>query len=459
MQLLTSRSRPGAGAGDRRGGAGRAVERPTAAARTLLAAAVGPLLAGYSLVVALFALITVLAPAARFSIAGVLRAAGPGLLAAYQVPVAIGGRPLGVLPLLATAGMARLVAGSAAHAARRLGYRDPGQAVNVVAPMVVAHALFGVLVAIGMNGRAGTVEPLTAFLVPALVAGVGATAGLARQCGLAGVVREYLDPAALRGLRAGALGMAGLLAAGALVFAVTLAVSGGTARELFGTNAPGFGSGAGMLLLSLGYLPNAVIGALAFTVGTGFSLGSVSLTPFVFHGGALPGLPLLAGLPEHQARWWPMLMLLPAGVGALVGWYLRHSDGNPWARLRTVLIASTVVGFACVVLGTLAGGRLGSGSFGPVVIPAGLTSVAAFGWIAVPGALVAWLTGPRRRSVPTTWEDPGLEPGGEDGKEVLEELPEEPEFEPADESGEAGEPEDPAVVEAPPTSEEPEEPS
>ena len=451
MQLLTPHSRTEEGMNELR----QLGERSAAArTKTLLAAAFGPLITGYAVVAALFAVVTAIA---SFSMTGVLRAAGPGLLAAYQVPITIAGSPLGVLPLLGTAAVCTLVAASAAHAANRLGYHHPSQAVNVVAPMAAAHALAGGTIAITVSGSGVSVEPLAAFLVPGFVAALAATAGVARRCGIVAALRDYLDPVAIRGLRAGALGMAGLLAVGALVFLLSLVLSAGTARDLFAANSPGFGSGVGMLLLSLGYLPNAVACALAFSVGTGFSVGSVSLDPFSFEGGAVPGLPLLAGVPEHVARWWPMLMLLPGVVGVLVGWFLRRSDDDPRARLRTVAIAGALIGFGCVVLSTVAGGRLGSGSFNPVSISAGLTSVAAFGWIVIPGGLVAWLTGPRTRPVVVVEPEPAPEDELEfedDDEPVAEDIEE------SDEDDEDAEPEpDADGDDATPTSEQPEQPS
>jgi hypothetical protein len=217
-----------------------------------------------------------------------------------------------------------------------------------------------------------------------------------------------------------------------------------------------------MLLLSVGYLPNAVVSALAFTVGPGFSIGPVSMTPFTFTGGAVPGLPLLAGMPQHPARWWPMLMLLPAAVGALVGWYLRGSAASLLARLRTVGIAGALIGFGCVVLGTLSGGRLGSGSFNPVSIPVGLMSVAAFGMIVVPGGLMAWLAGPRGHpSEPSGFSDDLPEASEEDGEPAEDQEWESDiaEAREADEPEHTGNEGDTGAEELPPTSEEPEEPS
>src|SRR5262249_14499314 len=158
--------------------------------------------------------------------------AAPGWLAAYQVPITISGRPLGVLPLVATAGVCALVACSAAHAAHRLGYREPGQAVNVVAPTAVAHALFGVTIALWSSGTDVSAEPLNAFLVPGLVGALSATAGVSRTCGLVEAVRKNLHPMAVRGLRAGLLGLAGLLAVGALLLAMSLVLSTATVARL-----------------------------------------------------------------------------------------------------------------------------------------------------------------------------------------------------------------------------------
>jgi hypothetical protein len=394
VQLLARNPRPETAADDR---LGVPVLSRADRVRTVLAAALGPLITGYAAVAALLALVTAIDSVANFSVPGVLRAAGLGWLAAYQVPITILGRPLGVLPLLATVGVCVLVARSASLAAQRLGYREPGQAVNLVAPIAGAHALLGVSIAFLSIGASVSVEPLPACLAPGFVSGLAATVGVARCCGFADSARETLDPAAIRGLRAGALGMAALIALGTLVVTLSLVLSVPTAGRLFGANAPGIGSGAGMLLLSLGYLPNAVVGALSLAIGPGFSIGSVSVSAFSFTGGVMPGIPLLAGMPEHAARWWPLLMLLPAAAGALVGWSVRTGDDDPRRRLRTVGIAGALVAFGCVLLGTVAGGRLGSGAFDPVTIPVGLTSVAAFGWILVPGGLVAWFAGPRAR--------------------------------------------------------------
>jgi hypothetical protein len=163
---------------------------------------------------------------------------------------------------------------------------------------------------------------------------------------------------------------------------------------------PALGSSFGMFLLSVLYLPNAVTAVLSFVTGPGFSIGDLNVGMFGYRGGAVPGVPLLGGLPEHHAAWWPALLALPAATGVLVGWTLRKVDADPAQRLRAVAVAGAVVALGCVLLGTLSGGRLGDGPFDPVSVPVGVASVVAFCWIVIPGAFVAFFTGEHEPPAP-----------------------------------------------------------
>lgn len=385
--------------------------------RVLLAAASTPLLFSYTAIAAVLAVVSFAADRGRFSSAGALLAAGPGWLATYQVEIELGGHPLGVLPLLPTILVATLVARTAARAVRRTGGRTPADAVPVVAVIAGAHALFGVIIALATGGSPVAVNPLTAFCVPGLIAGLAAAAGTAKRCGLPAILRDRFDPVAIQGLRAGALGLAALVACGAGVFTVATALSWSTVDSLF---EPGVGASFGLFVLSVAYLPNAVVAALSFATGPGFSVGSLTVGMFGYREGLLPGVPVLAGIPSHHAVWWPALLLLPAAVGALVGWKIRGIDEDPMLRMRAVAVAGALVAFGCVILGTLSGGRLGDGPFDPVSVPVGVASVIAFCWIVIPGGFVAFFAGAH---------EPPEPPGEPDefAEDVSEEIAEEPE--------------------------------
>lgn len=375
--------------------------------RVLSLAAFGPLVTGYAAVAAVLALVTAVASRAHFSTLGVLRAAAPGWLAVHQVPVQIEGAEFGALPLLPTLAVVVLLARTAAGAAHRLGSVTPGEGGRVVLVIVAGHGAFGMTLGVATASAPATVDPLAAFYYPALLAALASTLGVARHSGIAAMVLARIDDVALRGLRAGVFAAAALLAAGALTLAFGLATSVPTIRELFARNGSGPGSGLGMLLLSVAYLPNAVIAGTSFVAGPGFSLGDVSVGPINFTGGWAPELPLLAALPEEPARWWPMLFLLPIGIGMLVGHLVRDVTLPRLTRLRAVAVASGVVGLVFVILAGAAGGRLGSGQFDPVNLRAAPLSLVLVLWTGLSGAIVAWVGRhrPPRRARAASAED------------------------------------------------------
>ena len=425
--------------------------------RAFTALAIGPLFTGYLAIATLLALITGIASDARFTTTGVLNAALPSWLAAHQVPIEIFGMELGILPLLPTFGVGLLTARAAARAAARLDLHRPGQAGTVIGTAAAAHGVAGLFVAaITVDARVAA-DPLAAIFYPALVAAVAATAGVARRCGLLDALTHKTDTVAVAGLRAGALAVMLLLTAGGAVLTFGLLTSISTAKSLFPMGA---GNATGMLLLSLGYVPNAMVAATSFVAGPGFSLGTFMVAPLEFRGGALPGVPLLAALPEHRAAWWPALFVLPLIVGIVVGRRLRDIDEDPVARLRAVAVATGVVAVCFIVLAGTAGGRLGRGAFDPVSMRALALSIALVLWTAVPGAFVAWFGGPRPAAepMPGLIDDAHIDDAHED--EPLEEAVEEPAETdsaevPAAEEPSAEEPDEPAEADDEEPAEEP----
>ncbi|MEJ2854634.1 MULTISPECIES: cell division protein PerM [unclassified Saccharothrix] len=365
-------------------------------ARVLAMTAAGSVVVSYAAVAALLALVSSTAAHAKFSTTGVLAASAPGWLVAHHVPLRFDGGQLGVLPLLPTVLLMLLVSRAAAGAADRLGLFEPLQARGVVISIASAHAVTGGMISFLM-GDEGVVRatPAVAFFGCAAVSGVAAVAGVAQRCGLVEVVFERIDPVARHGLRAGAMALFALTACGALLFAFGLVVSWPLTSSLFDQTGGTLGTGLGIWLLCLGYLPNAVVGALSYVTGAGFSIGAATVGPITFTGGPVPAVPLLAAMPEQQSPLLPLVLVLPGAIGVLVGYALRTAAGTPRARVRAVLVAAVTAGVGTLVLAAVSGGSLGGGAFTPVTIPAGLLAVLTIGWIAVPGAVVAWFAGPR----------------------------------------------------------------
>ncbi|HWE90228.1 MAG TPA: DUF6350 family protein [Pseudonocardiaceae bacterium] len=390
--------------------------------RVLALAAGGPVIASYAAVAALLALVAAATPGAGLSTAGVLNAAGPAWLAAFHVPVTLVGHDLGALPLLPTMLVLALVGRTAADATSRLGASTPASAVPVLGTIAVTHAMFGLLLAVVCSDDAVRASPVLAFFVCGVLSGLAAAVGAARRCGLLRAALVRADDVTRSGLRAGAAGVAGLLGGGALILAGALIGSWPSAVAVFRVDAPGVGAGLGMLLLSVAYLPNAVVASASFAAGPGFSVGASSFGPLVSHPGPVPALPLLAAVPTGPVgphRWSMLLMLLPVAVGVLVGWIARRIPGTMLARCRAVGVAAICVALGASVLAALSGGALGGGRFDPVTVPAGLLAVSAFAWVTAVGSFVVWLASrradqPEPESTPESVSEPADESGEPD---------------------------------------------
>ncbi|SEP91080.1 hypothetical protein SAMN05216188_101881 [Lentzea xinjiangensis] len=367
--------------------------------RVLVAAAVGSVVVGYAAVAAVLALVSATATYAEFSTGGVLSAAAPAWLAAHHVPLRFDAGQLGVLPLLPTALLMLLVGRTAAGAADRLGLYEPLQARGVVLSIASAHAVVGGTIALLMGEGVVRATPAVAFFGCAAVSGLAATIGVARRCGLVEVVFDKLDPVALHGLRSGFMALFALVSAGALAVAAGLAASWPRTSELFAGTGPTLGVALGVFLLCLGYLPNAIIAGFSYVAGAGFSLGGVEVTPVQFVGGVVPPVPLLAAMPENGSPFSPAVLAGAAAIGLFVGWTCRKVSDRPTSRVRAVLVAAVTAAVGSLVLAATAGGRLASGAFDPVTVPAGLLALLVALWVLVPGALVAWLAGTRPKAV------------------------------------------------------------
>ena len=134
-------------------------------------------------------------------------------------------------------------------------------------------------------------------------------------------------------------------------------------------------------LLQLGFLPNLVIYAIAWSTGAGFSFGagtSVGLTSS--DAGTLPMLPILGAVPESMGTFGLVGLLVPLGAGAIAGWwFLREGEDHldEWVALKvpfrplSALISAVVLGvmtgimtsFGALWMGWISYGSLGIGRF------------------------------------------------------------------------------------------------
>ena len=134
-------------------------------------------------------------------------------------------------------------------------------------------------------------------------------------------------------------------------------------------------------LLQLGFLPNLVIYAIAWSTGAGFSFGAGTSVGLVSSdAGTLPMLPILGAVPESMGTFGLVGLLVPLGAGAIAGWwFLREGEDHldEWVALKvpfrplSALISAVALGvmtgiltsFGALWLGWISYGSLGIGRF------------------------------------------------------------------------------------------------
>jgi hypothetical protein len=184
-----------------------------------------------------------------------------------------------------------------------------------------------------------------------------------------------LLPPRQRSVVAAVLGCVGVLAAaGALLAGGSLAAHLHEAATLQRSLGAGKIGTLLLLLLQIGYVPNAIVWAVAFTLGPGFAFGAGTVVaPTGAALGPLPAVPLLAALPPgvHAALppWLaPVVLALPYLAGGTGGWLLIRMAPTLSVEAAPLwgLASGALAGIAMGVLAAFSGGPLGDGRLAAV---------------------------------------------------------------------------------------------
>ncbi|AEB47194.1 MULTISPECIES: DUF6350 family protein [Micromonospora] len=346
------------------------------------------------------------------SLLGAVRAGTAGWLLGHGVPLETATGPLGLAPLAVTALAVWRLSRAGVHVTRAIGARgsrSPGRTLVAAVAVGVVYALLGVLAAmlVGAGGlgvstvRAG----LTFGVLGVLAAGVGA----ARTSRLSDLLAARTPKPLRDGVQAGLVAGLVLLGAGAAVAGLAVATGGGDAADLIGAYRTGVAGQAGITLVSLAYAPNATVWSTSYLLGPGFAVGTdTAVRTSEVAVGALPALPLVAGLPGGPVDgfWSATILALPALVGLAVGGLLARRllraaavERAPlgWgALLFPAVLAGPVTGLLMGAVAEASGGPLGAGrlaELGPVGWQVALASTVVIGAGALLGAAATrWLT-------------------------------------------------------------------
>lgn len=301
----------------------------------------------------------------------------------------IGLPPLGlsVLPFLLTMRAGRRVCDAQEHPAL----------LPTVAAVAVPYAVLAGIVAL-LAGNSGLhPHAWQAVLGGLLLAAVGAGLGAWREMRYWNLAPTVQVPDSVRNVgTCGAVAGGIVIAGGALVWGISLALHGSQAAAIMRTLHPGTSGATGLLLASLVLVPNAAIWGASVTLGTGFSIGAgSSVGPFGVSVGDVPALPLLAALPHNGVPPWyaGSLMAVPVFAGIIAGVLLVRRM-NFQSRFRAAgwgALVSVPVAIGAFLLTALSGGPAGPGRLQTVGASPWSSAAAAAIDIGVPAALTAWI--------------------------------------------------------------------
>jgi hypothetical protein len=317
----------------------------------------------------------VAAPHAGFGLPAVLRTAAMLWLVGHHVGFTFrGAGRIGMLPLGLVVLPGVLLWRAGRWVARVGGVRRLRHVGLAALGLAIPYAMATGALALASRSALAAASLLQAvawgFLLALAAGGLGAARALAPWPTLVGLLPQR--PRAVVVAVAGCL--AALATMGALVAGTSLAVHLHEAGSLERSLGPGVVGTVLLLLLQFGYLPNAIVWAIAFTLGPGFAFGSATVVaPTGSALGQLPALPLLAALPPgvHSALpggLEPVMLALPYLAGGLGGLLLVRAA--PALGLDTApmlgLVCGAVSGCVLALLAAASGGPLGDGRLAAV---------------------------------------------------------------------------------------------
>lgn len=361
----------------------------TRQARDLLRVAFGPSVAALGIIAAITLLQLLIA---NSDMTGAFGAVASMWLGVHQVPVSIGGRELGVMPLLPVLLVVWATARTTAAAAARSSW--------FVTRWVVASALGGPLliaaIALAVIHDASSVitqlqtpDAARAFAGVFVVHAIGALIGVLMTGRLAGL--SWLPRWLPEALRAAATGVLALLGLCGVVATGSIIVHWGTMHDLFGITDSMFGQ-LSLTLLSILYIPNVLVGTAAVAVGSSAHIGLATFSSFTVLGGDIPAVPVLAAVPTPPLGPIWVALLIVAAVAAVALGQQCSRRAAPWPiALAKLAVAAVTAALTMALLGYAGGGRLGN--FGDVGVDQATFGPAVFVWFAVVGGLTVVMAG------------------------------------------------------------------
>ena len=325
------------------------------------------------------------------SISDVMNLSGVIWLACHMIPISGPDGTFSALPmgLVIVPGWQLWRAGK--WATRRSGACQWSDLRVTVGMGAAVYATVALVVSTATATAEAHVEPILAVLGTGIFALVVFGGGASRDAGLWPSVTARVPGFIRVRFRAAFVAVGTLACAAALLLAFSLAWHFTTGMTLMGVLAPGLIGNVLLFLLGILYLPNMLIWAISFVVGSGFAVGEgTSISPFGVTYDGLPAFPLLSAVPDAGSNVFLLVLLVPLVAGALATLVLSRAKplrvrdrGAAAERVWVAGIAGTLV----LVASWFAAGSLGGEQMAKLGPDALTTGLATFVLVLIGGLL------------------------------------------------------------------------
>jgi Family of unknown function (DUF6350) len=383
-------------------------------ARDLLRVAFGPAVVALVIIAAVTLSQLVIA---NSDMTGALGAIASMWLGVHQVPISIGGRELGAMPLLP---VLLMVWGTARATALATTTTASWFAIRWIVASALGGPLLIAAISLAVIHDAGSVitdlqtpSALRAFLSVLVVHAIGALIGVGSRVGRRVLAASPLPDWLGDSLRAAMAGVLALLGLSGMVAAASLVVHWSTMQDLYAITNSIFGQFS-LTLLSILYVPNVIVATAAMAVGSSAHLGFATFSSFTVFGGDIPALPVLAAAPHPPlGPAWVALLIVGASSGVALGQQCARRPLPLSAAMAKLGIAALVAALTLALLGYAGSGQLGN--FGGVGLDQSTFGFAVFLWFTAVGWLTVTMSGgiryrprkPKRAAPPA---EPAVEP-------------------------------------------------
>lgn len=389
-------SKPAPEGGRRQAWTRVARSRADAVAGRLSASVAGSLAAAWGAVLTLLVVGAVVVTswvlgAGSGSISDAIHASGIFWLASHQIPITMSDAQISVIPMGLVIVPAWMLWRAGRWATRRSGACEWSEVRISIAMAAGVYGTVGLLVSSVVSDATSSVSSIWALLGTAIFAAIVYGAASVEEAKLWPTLLDRFSAEFRLRFRSAAVGVCTIAGGAALLFAFSMAWHFATGLTILDALAPGLIGNVLLFLLGVAYLPNLIIWASAFTLGTGFAVGVDSgVSPFGVTAGQVPSLPALAAVPDAVPSWMPIVLIIPLIAGALM--MRRYSREEPLiirdrynAIVRAVIagLAAAMVFVAC----WFASGSLGNGAMSQLGPSAYKTALAAFVLLFIGGYL------------------------------------------------------------------------